>query len=288
MTEPSRITNTRDLFDLTGRRAIVTGGAGLLGARFASALLDVGATVYLLDHDGRAATSAAEELSSAEPSREGACLAVQCDITDESDVTRCIDGILADGPIEVLVNSAAVNPKAEPGDDDQGGVSIDDVSFAQYPVARWRQSMDVNLTGMFLVTRAVCRHFESRGAGGVIVNISSTYGIDGPDQRLYERADGTRSYKPLDYSVSKAGVLGFTRALAANYRGSGIRVNALTPGGAFNDHDDEFVTAYSSRTILDRMAHPDEYRGAIAFLCSDASTYMTGANLIVDGGWTAW
>ena len=288
MTEPSRITNTRDLFDLTGRRAIVTGGAGLLGARFASALLDVGATVYLLDHDGRAATCAAEELSSAEPSRKGACLAVQCDITDESDVTRCIDGIVADGPIEVLVNSAAVNPKAEPGDDDRGGVAIDDVSFTQYPVARWRKSMDVNLTGMFLVTQAVCRHFESRGGGGVIVNISSTYGIDGPDQRLYERADGTRSYKPLDYSVSKAGVLGFTRALAANYRGSGIRVNALTPGGAFNDHDDEFVAAYSSRTILDRMAHPDEYRGAIAFLCSDASTYMTGANLIVDGGWTAW
>ncbi|MDX2379936.1 MAG: SDR family oxidoreductase [Acidimicrobiia bacterium] len=282
MTASSSI-NTRALFDLTGRRAIVTGGAGLLGARFAAALLDVGATVHLLDHDGDAAARVAAELSTS-----GHCLPAPCDITSEADVARCIDAIAASGAIDVLVNSAAVNPKAEPADGAQGGVAIDDVAFTDYPVERWRLSMDVNLTGMFLVTQAVCRHFERTGVDGVIVNISSTYGMAGPDQRLYERADGTRSFKPLDYSVSKAGVLGFTKALAANYRGSGIRVNALTPGGAFNDHDDEFVQAYSSRTILDRMARPDEYRGAIAFLCSDASSYMTGANLVVDGGWTAW
>lgn len=279
-----RTRNTRDLFDLTGRRAIVTGGAGLLGARFASALLDVGATVYLLDHDAAAAARIVAELST-----EGHCAAALCDITDELDVARCIGGIADEGPIDILVNSAAVNPKAEPGE-----TAIDDVSFTEYPVSRWRKSMEVNLTGMFLVTQAVCSQFERHAqferaeASGVVVNISSTYGLAGPDQRLYERADGSRSFKPLDYSVSKAGVLGFTKALAANYRGSRIRVNALTPGGAYNDHDDAFVAAYSSRTILDRMAEPDEYRGAIAFLCSDASTYMTGANLIVDGGWTAW
>lgn len=280
MTEAPSTANTPELFDLTGRRAVVTGGAGLLGARFASALLDLGATVHLLDHDGDAAARAARELSA-----DGRCLPAPCDITSEADVARCIGGITAQGPIDVLVNSAAVNPKAEP--DEEGATAIDDVSFTEYPVARWRLSMDVNLTGMFLVTQAVCRGFEDRGQG-VVVNISSTYGLNGPDQRLYERADGTRSFKPLDYSVSKAGVLGFTKALAANFRGTGIRVNALTPGGAFNDHDEEFVAAYSSRTILDRMARPDEYRGAIAFLCSDASSYMTGANLVVDGGWTAW
>lgn len=281
MTGVPSAADTRDLFDLTGRRAVVTGGAGLLGARFASALLDLGATVYLLDHDADAAARSAGELSG-----DGRCLSAPCDITSETDVARCIDAIAADGPIDVLVNSAAVNPKAEP--DEVGGTAIDDVSFTEYPVARWRLSMDVNLTGMFLVTQAVCRHFQRNGNDGVVVNISSTYGLNGPDQRLYERADGTRSFKPLDYSVSKAGVLGFTKALAANYRGTGIRVNALTPGGAFNEHDEEFVAAYSSRTILDRMARPDEYRGAIAFLCSDASSYMTGANLVVDGGWTAW
>lgn len=284
MTEQSDNGNrhTRDLFDLADRRAIVTGGAGLLGARFASALLDLGATVHLLDHNAASAARVAAELSADRPGA-GACLPAPCDITDEADVDRCIDSIVADGPVHVLVNSAAVNPKAEPGDE-----AIDDVGFCEYPVDRWRRSLDVNVTGMFLVTRAVCRQFESVGTDGVVVNISSTYGLAGPDQRLYERSDGTRSFKPLDYSVGKAGVLGFTRALAAYYRGTGIRVNALTPGGAYNEHDDEFVAAYSSRTILDRMAEPDEYRGAIAFLCSDASTYMTGANLIVDGGWTAW
>lgn len=277
---PAGAQGTRELFDLTGRRAIVTGGAGLLGRRFASALVDLGATVHLLDRDGDAAAKAAADLAS--PGGPGAAVAVACDITDEHGVAGAIGEVAAGGPIDILVNSAAVDPKA----DGAGGLA--DAGFSDYPLAAWRRSMDVNLTGTFLVTREVCRVMEQQGAVGVIVNISSTYGLAGPDQRIYERPDGTRSFKPLDYSVTKAGVLGFTRALAAHYRGTGIRVNALTPGGAFNEHDDDFVAAYSARTILGRMARPDEYRGAIAFLCSDASSYMTGANLIVDGGWTAW
>jgi len=271
---------TRELFDLTGRRAIVTGGAGLLGRRFAAALVDLGAEVHLLDRDAEAAAKAAGELSGP-----GRALVLACDITDEADVDRAVGAVAAAGAVAVLVNSAAVDPKA-----DAAASTLADAGFADYPLAAWRRSMDVNLTGTFLVTRAVCRVMETQGAAGrgAIVNISSTYGLAGPDQRLYQRADGTRSFKPLDYSVTKAGMLGFTRALAAHYAGTEIRVNALTPGGAFNEHDDEFVAAYSSRTILGRMAQPDEYRGAIAFLCSDASSYMTGANLIVDGGWTAW
>ena len=275
---------TRELFDLTGRRAIVTGGAGLLGRRFAAALVDLGAEVHLLDRDGDAAAKAAGELTGPV-----AAQAVACDITDEADVDRAIGAIADGGPIDALVNSAAVDPKA-----DTATSTLADAGFTDYPLAAWRRSMDVNLTGTFLVTRAVCRVMEGQGDGdapvgrGAIVNISSTYGLAGPDQRIYQRADGTRSFKPLDYSVTKAGMLGLTRALAAHYAGTEIRVNALTPGGAFNEHDDEFVAAYSSRTMLGRMAQPDEYRGAIAFLCSDASSYMTGANLIVDGGWTAW
>jgi 2-deoxy-D-gluconate 3-dehydrogenase len=277
---PADARGTRELFDLTGRRAIVTGGAGLLGRRFAAALVDLGATTHVLDRDGDAAAKVAGELSA--PGT-GSALAVACDLTDEDDVARAVAGIAASGPIDILVNSAAVDPKAE-----AGSTTLADAGFADYPLAAWQRSMDVNLTGTFLVTRVVCREMEQRSTAGAIVNISSTYALSGPDQRIYERADGTRSFKPLDYSVTKAGLLGFTRALAAYYRGTGIRINALTPGGAFNEHDDEFVAAYSARTMLGRMARPDEYRGAIGFLCSDASSYMTGANLIVDGGWTAW
>ena len=274
---------TRELFDLTGRRAIVTGGAGLRGRRFAAALVDLGATTHVLDRDGEAAAKVAGELTGP-----GEAVAVACDITDEADVDRAVAGIAAAGPVDVLVNSAAVDPKADAaGATAETGASLADAGFTDYPASAWRRSLEVNLTGTFLVTRAVCRVMEQHGTG-TIVNISSTYGLAGPAQRIYQRSDGTRSFKPLDYSVTKAGVLGFTRALAAHYRDTGIRVNALTPGGAYNEHDDEFVAAYSSRTILGRMARPDEYRGAIAFLCSDASSYMTGANLIVDGGWTAW
>jgi 2-deoxy-D-gluconate 3-dehydrogenase len=279
---PSSVRGTRELFDLTGRRAVVTGGAGLLGRRFASALVDLGAATYVLDRDADAAAKAAGELAGT-GGRAGEAVAVACDITDEADVDRAVGEIAAGGPIDVLVNSAAVDPKAE-----AGATTLAEGRFTEYPADAWRRSMEVNLTGTFLVTRAVCRVMERHGTAGAIVNISSTYGLTGPDQRIYERSDGTRSFKPLDYSVTKAGMLGFTRALAAQYAGSGIRVNALTPGGAYNEHDDEFVAAYSARTMLGRMARPDEYRGAIAFLCSDASSYMTGANLIVDGGWTAW
>jgi 2-deoxy-D-gluconate 3-dehydrogenase len=279
---PSSVRGTRELFDLTGRRAVVTGGAGLLGRRFASALVDLGAATYVLDRDADAAAKAAGELAGT-GGRAGVAVAVACDITDEADVDRAVGEIAAGGPIDVLVNSAAVDPTAE-----AGATTLAEGRFTEYPADAWRRSMEVNLTGTFLVTRAVCRVMERHGTAGAIVNISSTYGLTGPDQRIYERSDGTRSFKPLDYSVTKAGMLGFTRALAAQYAGSGIRVNALTPGGAYNEHDDEFVAAYSARTMLGRMARPDEYRGAIAFLCSDASSYMTGANLIVDGGWTAW
>lgn len=272
--------DTRDLFDLAGRRAIVTGGAGLLGRRFAAALADLGAEVHLLDRDGDAAGKVAGELAGP-----GAAVPVAVDLTDEAGVDRAVGAVAAGGTIDVLVNSAAVDPKAEGATPTLAGAG-----FADYPLAAWQRSLDVNLTGTFLVTRAACRVMERQGGGGrgAIVNVSSTYGVAGPDQRIYQRSDGTRSFKPVDYPVTKAGMLGFTRALAAYYAGTAIRVNALTPGGAFNEHDDEFEAAYSSRTILGRMAQPDEYRGAIAFLCSDASSYMTGANLIVDGGWTAW
>lgn len=265
-----------DPFDLTGRHAVVTGAAGLLGRVFADALAERGATVHLLDLDGdRLREVAAWIAARAVVAPTTAAL----DITDEDQVRAAVGRI---GQVDVLVNSAAIDPKFEPGYPRQGHLST-------YPLDRWRASMDVNLTGTFLVTRECCRRMESQGerGRGVVVNVSSTYGLVGPDQRIYEAEGAEEFFKPVDYSVTKAGLLGFTRAVAAMYRDTDIRVNALTPGGAFNGQDDEFVRRYSARTILGRMAEPDDYRGAITFLCSDASRYMTGANLVVDGGWTA-
>lgn len=264
---------TMDLFNLSGRRAIITGGGGLLGPVFGAALREAGADVVLVDAN-------ADGLARAAASIEGSTACV-LDITDEHAVGKAI---VEFGPADILINAAAVNPKFEP---DETGSVRNAGAFTSYSLENWQRSMDVNLTGAFLVTQAVCRGMEQTGRGA-IVNVASHYGLRGPDQRIYRKADGRQEFfKPVDYSVTKAGMLGFTKSLAAYYRGTEIRVNALTPGGAFNGHDDVFVENYSARTILGRMARPDEYRGAILFLCSDASSYMTGSNLVVDGGWTA-
>jgi NAD(P)-dependent dehydrogenase (short-subunit alcohol dehydrogenase family) len=270
MTEP-------DLFDLSGRHALVTGAAGLLGREFADALASRGAVVHLIDVAGEALDEVATDIGRRAAVRPHAHVV---DITDEGQVRDVVDEI---GRADILVNSAAIDPKFEPGFPRQGHIST-------YPLASWEASLRVNLTGAFLLTRECCRVMETQGEAGegVIVNVSSTYGLRGPDQRIYETGDETTFFKPVDYSVTKAGLLGLTRAVAAMYRDTRIRVNSLTPGGTFNGQDEAFVENYSAKTILGRMALPEDYRGALMFLCSDASSYMTGANLIVDGGWTAF
>ena len=272
---------TLDQFDISGERALVTGGAGLLGQVFAGALRDGGAAVTLVDNDEKALDVALDRMQSSGGKSIDAAI---CDITDEDAVGATIESLAQQEPISILINAAAVNPKFEP---DETGVVRNAGAFTEYSLTNWRRSMDVNLTGTFLVSRAVCRDMERRGKGA-IVNIASHYGLIGPDQRIYCDENNTQNFfKPVDYSTTKAGILGFTKALAAYYRDTKIRVNALTPGGAYNDHDDRFVQNYAARTILGRMAEADEYRGAILFLCSDASSYMTGSNLVMDGGWTA-
>jgi NAD(P)-dependent dehydrogenase (short-subunit alcohol dehydrogenase family) len=187
------------------------------------------------------------------------------------------------GRLDILVCSAAMDPKF-----DNAHAGQHRNTFEDYPLDAWKAALDVNLTGLFLCARESVRPMLVQDHG-VIINICSTYGLAGPDQRIYRKpGQSEQSYKPVYYSVTKAGVLGLTRDLATYYAGTNIRANALTPGGVFNNHDDVFVQNYSARTVLGRMAHKDEMSGALLFLASDASSYMTGSNLVVDGGWTAW
>jgi len=267
------------LFSLDGRRALVTGAAGLLGREFCRALAGAGAEVVALDLDGDGLARVAD-VHGATP--------MACDVTDEADVTRVVRELAAAGPIDALVTSAAIDPKV----DDEGGFSsAGDGDPATHPLSAWEQTFRVNVTGTFLAARTVAAVMATQDDGrgrGSIVTIASTYGLTAPDPRVYGWPDDEGSVrKPVDYPASKGAVLGFTRALAAAYVGTGVRVNSLTPGGAYAGQDATFVTRYSARTILGRMARPEEYGGPIVFLCSDASSYMTGANLVVDGGWTA-
>ncbi|MGE0449772.1 MAG: SDR family oxidoreductase [Vicinamibacterales bacterium] len=267
-------------FELSGRVIIVTGGAGLLGREYGRALADAGARVVLADIAAEAVVRAAEDLSD-----RGLAIGIGVDVSDEASVANLVHVVLwRFGRIDGLVNNAALDPKLD--DADRGALGL---PFERYPLERWNRSLSVNLTGMFLCAREVAPTMRAQGRG-VIVNVSSTYGLVGPDQRLYdpETPDSARAYKPVDYSVTKSAVIGFTKYLAAYWSNTGIRVNTLTPGGVINTQSSEFVQRYSSRTPLGRMAERHEYCGGLLFLLSDASSYMTGGNLVIDGGWTAW
>ncbi|MEE4194407.1 MAG: SDR family oxidoreductase [Anaerolineae bacterium] len=268
-----------DKFDLTGQTAIVTGGIGLLGSGFSRTLAEAGATVIIADLDDVKTIKKAEELQ-----QDGyKAIGVGVDVTDKASVESMVaTAVDHTGRCDILVCSAAMDPKF---DNSQG--TQHNNSFEDFPLDGWNMALGVNLTGLFLCAQAAAKPMVQQNHG-VIINICSTYGLNGPDQRIYERPGQPPRYKPVYYSVTKAGVLGLTRYLAAYYAGKNMRANALTPGGVYNDHDELFEKNYSYRTIMGRMAEKDEMNGALLFLASDASSYMTGSNLVVDGGWTAW
>ena len=272
----------QEKFDLTGRVAVVTGGVGLLGAEFCRTLAEAGAAVAVVDLNESASQAVAESLTN----NGYQALAVFTDITQPDSVKAAVEQVLSTfGRIDILVNSAALDPKFDPEAVNKG---ITPGAFEDYPLDLWNSALHVNLTGMFLMTQACVRPMLEQGKKGSIINICSTYGLNGPDQRIYIKEGQRVAFKPVYYTVTKAGVMGFTKYLAAYYAETEIRVNALTPGGVFNNHEEYFVKNYSAKTILGRMAQKDEMNGALLFLASDASSYMTGNNLVVDGGWTAW
>jgi 2-deoxy-D-gluconate 3-dehydrogenase len=272
--------NDRTKYDLHDQVAIITGGAGLLGSTYSQQLAAAGAQVVIADIDGEGARDLADRVSQ---ERGVDAVGIQTDVSDPSSVEEMTSGVMQRfGRVDILVNNAALDPKFDP---EHAGEHVN--RFETFPLDAWQEAMAVNVTGMFLCARAVSGPMLE-AKRGVIVNISSTYGLVGPDQRLYQREGEATRYKPVTYTVSKAAADGLTRYLATYFAGKGIRVNTLTPGGVFAGHDKEFVRRYSARTVLGRMADAHEIGAALLFLVSDASSYMTGTNLVVDGGWTAW
>lgn len=267
------------LFSVIGRVAVITGGLGQLGSQYAAALAHRGANVVVLDQriDLKLAAS-----------RFGAVASkmhfLEADVTSRASIEKALANIMAKlGPPDVLVNNAALDSPPNAPAEETG-------PFETYPESSWDKVMDVNVKGVFLC----CQIFGgamARVGRGSIINISSIYGIVSPDQRIYEfrqQRDGRPFIKPVAYSASKSAIINLTRYLATYWAGRGVRVNSVTLAGVLNSQDPEFLRQYCPKVPMGRMARPDEYNGGIIFLCSDASSYMTGANLVMDGGFTAW
>jgi NAD(P)-dependent dehydrogenase (short-subunit alcohol dehydrogenase family) len=269
-----------DLFSLEGRVAVITGGAGLLGVHHAQAIAGAGGIPVLLDLDEEKAHTAAKKLAA---DFQVDAWGAGVDITDQSALREFLARLLKQhGRIDILINNAANNPKVEA----QSGFS----RVETFPLDQWDADVEVGLKGAFLCAQIFGGEMARRGAG-VIINISSEYGISAPDQRLY-RIEGlpeeNQPVKPASYTVVKSGIIGMTKYLATYWGNRGVRTNCITIAGVFNGQPDEFVRRYVRAVPLGRMALPNEYEGSILYLCADASRFLNGANLVVDGGKSCW
>ena len=268
---------TDELFDVRERVVVITGGLGQLGQQFARALAWRGARVAILD----SAIQAFEIVTDARS--QATILHVPGDVTHRESLESALAQVTAHwGTPFALINNAALDspPNAPPSENGP---------FESYPEASWDRVMEVNVKGVFQCCQVFGGAMADAGRGSII-NIASIYGLVSPDQRLYEyrRMQGEPFYKPAAYAVSKSALLNLTRYLATYWAPRSVRVNTVTFGGVYRNQAPEFLQGYSARVPLGRMAREDEYNGAIVFLVSDASSYMTGSNMILDGGWTAW
>lgn len=274
----SNINMLEKLFNIRGRVAVITGGNGKLGTEYAKTLAQADAKVAIFD--------IAEKLNPelAVFSKRHPIRLFKVDIAKKDEVAKALKIIenLWEAP-SILINNAALDspPGANPNENK---------SFESYSIKSWQSVLDVNLTGMFVCCQVIGGRMANKKRGSII-NISSTYGVVSPNQNIYryhKKKHGVPFVKPVSYSVTKSGVLNLTRYLATHWAKKGVRVNTLTPGGVFNNQDTEFLKNYTELVPMGRMADKSDYNAAILFLASDASSYMTGANLVMDGGWTAW
>ena len=274
--------SVKQSFDLTGKVAIITGGAGLLGEKHAEAIAEFGGIPILLDIDEKAGTNKASRISN---EYQVDCEFMLCDITDESQIISVRDFIFSKYKrIDILINNAAIDPKVE--QKSKGNLS----RLENFSIGQWNKELSVGLTGSMLCSKIFGYEMAKKGKG-VILNISSDLGIIAPDQRIYKIEDlpeNEQPVKPVTYSVIKHGLIGLTKYLATYWSDKGVRCNALCPGGVNTDLPKDFQNKINKLIPMNRMAFPYEYQGVLIFLISDSSKYMNGAIIPMDGGRTVW
>ncbi len=271
---------TKDIFDVKDKIVIITGGLGQLGRQFGLSLVDRGARVAIFD---KHVTPQKVTERFGERVNDKNLVFLPVDVTQRPSLEEALQQLKTKwGVPHALINNAALDSPPNAPAEENG-------PFESYPASSWDKVMEVNAKGVFLCCQVVGGEMAEAGYGSII-NICSTYGLVSPDQRIYEyrHTRDTQFFKPVAYSASKSALLNLTRYLATYWAGKNVRVNTLTFGGVFNNQDEEFLKGYCAHVPLGRMAREDEYNGAVLFLVSEASSYMTGSNMVIDGGWTAW
>ena len=269
-----------NLFDLSGKTVMITGAGGLLGPKHAEAVIEFGARAIITDHHKDRAEKKAQELNDKYGNE--CAIPFHMDVTDKESIQEVVNKL---DRIDVLINNAAKDPKVKK----EAGLTPDS-RFETMTSEYWFEGVNAALNGTFFCSQVVGNKMLEQG-GGVILNISSDLGVIAPDQRLYRKEgvpENLQNVKPITYSAAKWAIVGMTKYLAVYFAKKNIRVNCLSPTGVYNNHPEEFVRKLSNIIPMGRMADIDEYKGAVVFLCSDASTYMTGENLVIDGGKSVW
>jgi len=272
----------KNYFDLTGRVAIITGGAGFMGPKHAEVIANCGGIPIIVDLPETDPIKAAKKLAK---NIDKKVFGYEADITQKDQVQGILDFVIEKfGRIDILINNAANNPKVE-----ATGL-IGWARFENFPLSLWEQDLNVILKGSFLCCQIIGSEMAKRKSG-TILNVASDLAVIAPNQRLYRQdglPDDQQPVKPVTYSVAKTGLIGLTRYLATYWADAGVRVNAISPGGVYNNQPEEFVRRLNQLIPMGRMADIDEWQGAIIFLCSDVSSYITGINLAMDGGRSVW